>query len=221
MDSSSQSSDFVVGNCIGCNGLVRVPSNTKANVSVRCPRCGEMYLLSAILDHDIPALEVVDEPMADVSPGDGSADINTGSKYQPVTEQENGRFVVPGYLAKAAERKTRRKSGSQVSESNPVVQKAEASSAREKSRERRTRPERTRQPRTSVKRSPHVEFMMIAFGGLMSLPVAQLMIWWILGSDPIGIAPEVSKVVPIVVPSDLREAEPAETDSVTKSTLDQ
>ena len=62
---------------------------------------------------------------------------------------------------------------------------------------------------------------MVVLGGLMSLPVAQLMIWWILGSDPLGFAPEVSKVVPFVVPSDLREAEPAETDSVTKSTLDQ
>ena len=221
MDSSSQSSDFVVGNCIGCRGLVRVPSNTMANVSVRCPRCGEMYLLSAILDHDIPALEVVDEPMVDGPPRDGSADIGTGSKYQPVTEQENGRFVVPSYLAKAAERKTRRKSGSQESESNPVVQDTEASSLREKSRERRTRPERNRKPRASVKRSPFLEFMMVVLGGMMSLPVAQLMVWWILGSDPLGFAPEVSKVVPFVVPSDLREAEPAETDSVTKSTLDQ
>ena len=45
----------------------------------------------------------------------------------------------------------------------------------------------------------------------MALPVAQLMIWWILGSDPIGIAPEVSKVVPMVVPPDLREGDSVET----------
>ena len=45
----------------------------------------------------------------------------------------------------------------------------------------------------------------------MALPVAQLMLWWILGSDPLGIAPEVSKVVPMVVPPDLREAESVET----------
>ena len=118
MDSSSQSNDFVVGNCIGCNGLVRVPSNTKASVRVRCPRCGESYLLSAILDHDIPALEVVDEPIEDTAQT-GGVDVDTGAKYQPVTEQENGRFVVPSYLAKAAERKPRRRSGSRESEFQP------------------------------------------------------------------------------------------------------
>ena len=51
---------------------------------------------------------------------------------------------------------------------------------------------------------------MYLLGGLMALPVAQLMIWWILGTDPIGIAPEISRVIPMVVPPDLREGDPIE-----------
>ncbi|MCH2181876.1 MAG: hypothetical protein MK108_07715 [Mariniblastus sp.] len=207
MDSSSQSNDFVVGNCIGCNGLVRVPSHTRAQVKVRCPRCGETYQLSEILDHDIPALEVV-EDSAGLNDAVESPDE---SKYEPVTEQQDGRFIVPAYLAKAAERKPRRRSRSSSRESERRVRDQAAGSTGEKSGDQRVRPERVRQGRNSRKRNPALDFIMYLLGGLMALPVAQLMIWWILGSDPIGIAPEVSKVVPMVVPPDLREGDSVET----------
>ena len=207
MERSNSSSDFVVGNCLGCSGLVRIPVNTKAHVRVRCPRCGEMYLLSEIVDHDIPALEIVDHERSDAAMGESE------NKYQPVTPKEDGRFVVPGYLAKAAERKSRRKSRSERPGSTVDIQENMDSSS-EHSRHRPTRSDRqiTSRPRTSRKRNSF-DFIMIVLGGLMSIPVAQMMIWWILGTDPLKIAPDVARIVPVVVPSDLREPEDRDTQS--------
>ena len=207
MERSSSSSDFVIGNCLGCSGLVRIPAITKAHVRVRCPRCDEMYLLSEIVDHDIPALEIVEHERSNAAM-DKSED-----KYQPVTPKEDGRFVVPGYLAKAATRKSRRKSRSKSSGSTVDIQQ-NLDSPGERSRQRPTRSDRqiTSRPRTSRKRNLF-DFIMIVLGGLMSIPVAQMMIWWILGTDPLKIAPDVAKVVPIVVPSDLREVETRDTQS--------
>ncbi len=215
MDSSNQSNDFVVGNCIGCNGLVRFPAQTRAHAMVRCPRCAQTYRLAEILDPDIPALEIVEEPAHLNTATAGSDEAAVSNKYEPMTEQENGRFIVPDYLAKAAERKPRRRSRSNSGVSNSGVSESDArnqdlDSARERAREQETRVGRGRPSRRSPKRNPFLDFIMYLLGGLMALPVAQLMIWWILGTDPIGIAPEVSRVIPMVVPPDLREGDPIE-----------
>lgn len=210
MDSSSQSNDFVVGNCIGCNGLVRFPAQTRAHARVRCPRCNQTYRLAEILDPDIPALEIVAEPADLNTAAAGPVEAAVSNKYEPVTEQENGRFIVPDYLAKAAERKPRRRSRSNSGVSESDAGNQDSGSALERSREQVGRGERGRPSRRSPKRNPFLDLIMYLLGGLMALPVAQLMIWWILGTDPIGIAPEVSKVIPMVVPPDLREGDPLE-----------
>lgn len=53
--------------------------------------------------------------------------------------------------------------------------------------------------------SPTFEFVKIVVGALLALPVAQLMIWWVVQSDPLGIGPEVSRTVPFVVPEKFRD----------------
>ena len=45
------------------------------------------------------------------------------------------------------------------------------------------------------------EVFKVALGALMAPPVAQLVIWWGLGLDPLGLGPTVANVVPAVVPS--------------------
>ena len=62
--------------------------------------------------------------------------------------------------------------------------------------------------------------MMVILGGCMSIPVAQLMVWWILGLDPLGVAADVARVIPIVVPSDLRESEPITKEPLSQPVLD-
>lgn len=52
-----------------------------------------------------------------------------------------------------------------------------------------------------------IEIGKVVLGGLLALPVAQLIIWWVLAVDPLQLAPSVAKVVPFVVPGKVLEAE--------------
>jgi hypothetical protein len=47
----------------------------------------------------------------------------------------------------------------------------------------------------------------VILGALLALPVAQLIIWWVLSVDPLQLAPAVAKVVPFAVPAKVLEAE--------------
>ena len=190
---------------------------TKANVNVRCPRCGETYPLAAVLDHDIPALEIVEDQEFESSGSVSKRNGNADGKYHPVTEKENGRFVVPNYVTKAAVKPNRRRRrGADASRLNQSEDRETTSESR-RSRDNAARSTRSR---ATKKRHPAVELMMVILGGCMSIPVAQLMVWWILGLDPLGVAADVARVIPIVVPSDLRESEPITKDPLSQPVLD-
>jgi len=49
------------------------------------------------------------------------------------------------------------------------------------------------------------ELALILVGGLISLPMTQLCLWWFVGIDPLGLAPRVFEVVPQVVPMKMQE----------------
>lgn len=54
-------------------------------------------------------------------------------------------------------------------------------------------------------RDPRMEMIKVIAGALLALPVAQLIIWWVLGVDPFRIAPVVQRVAPAFVPPSLRQ----------------
>lgn len=60
--------------------------------------------------------------------------------------------------------------------------------------------------RTSRKTRQLIEVAKIAFGAFLALPVAQLIIWWVLSVDPLKLAPTVAKAIPFVVPAKVLEA---------------
>lgn len=51
-----------------------------------------------------------------------------------------------------------------------------------------------------------VEIVKMILGGLMALPVAQIVIWWGLGQDPLKLGPTVGAKMPALVPPALRES---------------
>lgn len=78
--------------------------------------------------------------------------------------------------------------------------------------------------RRSRERSPVVEFAKIAGGGVAGLVLAQMILFWVPGNfssrqrDPLRIAPRIAKIVPAVVPRELRGGDdwsPSETGSET------
>jgi hypothetical protein len=66
----------------------------------------------------------------------------------------------------------------------------------------------TRAPRRPAKK-PAVEIAKIVAGGLLAIPLAQLILWWLPGRwqrDPLKIGPTVGQYVPWVVPPNYRPA---------------
>lgn len=102
MENPNNFESTIIGNCLSCQGLVRVPAKAPASSKVRCPHCTKSFLLSQILDQAIPELELIDEEPAPTVETDLLVDSNGASK------DEEGRFVVPSQLrSKPRSRKSR------------------------------------------------------------------------------------------------------------------
>ncbi len=116
MENPLNSDALIIGNCLNCQGLVRVPSKASANSKVRCPHCTKSFLLSQVLDQSVPELELVDDPNAEV--------VDEISDDPPsVRKDEKGRFVVPSQLRRGSKkRRSRNKKRSSDRESVSIRQ---------------------------------------------------------------------------------------------------
>jgi hypothetical protein len=52
--------------------------------------------------------------------------------------------------------------------------------------------------------NPLPQMVGVVLGGLASIPLAQLCLWWIFSTDPVDAGPLVAQYVPFIVPSDFR-----------------
>ncbi|MEM7455820.1 MAG: hypothetical protein AAF456_15815 [Planctomycetota bacterium] len=101
------------------------------------------------------------------------------------------------------------------------------SSSRERRRRNETPPARQRRQRPARKRpatsdgSSGIEIVKVIIGAMLALPVAQLLIWWVFGKDPLNLGPTVSGVIPAVVPADFQQSvENGDDDSSTDDVAD-
>jgi hypothetical protein len=219
MDESSQNpaESIIIGNCLSCQGLVRVPATAPAKSRVRCPHCSESYLLYEILDRSIPELELVETPKVAVeTPRVDQILIKTDKD-----REENKKFVVPPQLSKGARRSRHRhrsgessetgvqRSGSSQREpgdrpasqrSDPFQRRAEHSD-RSRSRHRPA----SRSARFRAERNPAVEAVKVIAGGLLAIPIAYLLVLWFFKQDPLNVGPKLGGVVPFLVPSEFRD----------------
>lgn len=172
--------------CVGCEKLVRLPSDPDPNAIVKCPRCEETYPIGVLLDAEIPELEIVE--IESSQPAQEIPKIN-------IETDEQNRFIVAPALAKGAKRPQRRRSTT-TSTNGHVV--SESDYVGDNKRSERS----PRKPRQSKKKPPgsRGEVFKIVLGALMAPPVAQLVIWWGLQLDPLKLGPIVAKVVPVIVP---------------------
>ena len=75
------------------------------------------------------------------------------------------------------------------------------------------RKRKRRSPSLGRKKNPKAEMVKMVLGGLLALPIAQLIIWWGLQQDPLKLAPTVDSVFPYVLPTKFQTAksdEPSE-----------
>lgn len=200
MDNLNQTSpdSSILGNCLNCGGLVRVPVKSAADSKVRCPHCSNEYRLSEILDESVPELEIVEE-----TPESFTAPLELA---EPTVIQKDV-FVVPPQLAEGAMRKRKRREHSEGS-SSQRRERGGRGAARE---DKRSRSERNSQhssrgkTRTSkTAKSPAVEFIKVVVGGLMAIPIAYAIVLWAFNKDPLNVGPQISRYAPVVIPADFQ-----------------
>ncbi len=103
----------IMGNCLRCQGLVRVPATAPTKSTVKCPHCDHSFLLSEILNQAVPELEIVE-----------SGQPQTAAEEQIATEKDaEGRFVVANQLRQTSKRsrRARRRSSSRSESTEGMV----------------------------------------------------------------------------------------------------
>ena len=269
MASTQPELPMILGNCISCNGLMRVPVTTDVTHVARCPHCEVRFPVQQLIASAIPAAEIIEGVVSEeITPiVDRVREQSTDNTEKPRTK-----FEVPKQLhdgAKHRRRRRRRSRGSDErkeqaikgngrsesgrpssSSSRPKINAASVplastqsaasaegadvgvldevpipstSSSQSNSRSRSSSSESTSRDRSSSRSSdsrsssrrssssrvdetsdsPILEWMKIAVGGMLALPLAYLGLMWIAGLDPFGMANQINNVAPILVPDSL------------------
>ncbi len=194
---------------------------------VRCPKCKSEYSLESVLPNDVQELEIVGLP-DDGAYGGGPDRVPAHSADQATrgeaTEVPLTKFEVPAILKQGAKRRSHRGSHSEraahaengtvaAEDAMPTIQEnadPKISSPRSSGSSYRRYSRSSRSSRTFVKSNNALEIAKIVFGALLAIPVAQLVIWWGLGIDPLKLGPPVGRAFPALVPKALRGEQPAD-----------
>ena len=251
---------MILGNCISCNGLMRVPVTTDVTHVARCPHCEIRFPVQQLIASAIPAAEIIEGVVSeDITPiVDRVRDQLADSSDKPRTK-----FEVPKQLHDGAKHRRRRRRRSRSSDERkdqakkesgrpasstssrgkiiaasvplastqsaasaeasdvgvldevpmPPASSSQSHSTRDSSPRGRSS-SRSSESRSSSRRSssrhvdetsdnPFFEWLKIALGGMLALPMAYLGMMWIAGLDPFGMAGQINNVAPILVPDSL------------------
>ncbi len=202
---------------------------------IRCPHCGERFVLGELIHSHLGAWEVISDELIveETLPGTGLfattppvAANGSQSKSEPSAvpgDHTVEELSLPGDPAADAD------NGMDVVPTEPDAHQADlevieeplravslnlenADGPRESSTTTRqtmdwSKLEPILPPRNERRRrrhSPLLAALPSIFGGLCSIPVAMLLIWFVLGTDPMKVAPTVARYAPWLVPAHLR-----------------
>lgn len=208
----------LIGNCLSCQGLVKVPIQASALDEARCPHCGETFRLAQVLEQVVPELELVDPTVST----NESVPEELGNGDEP--------FVVPNQLAKGATRRRRSRKPDkepqaiEASESETSVDPAASisvntdsgrennpsnrSSNRSRSKGRRGRKPGRSRGNKKPPSSALFEILKIAMGAVLAIPIAYLLVMWGFKQDPLNVAPTIGQKLPALVPAKFRPDAP-------------
>ncbi len=191
---------MVLGNCLNCEGLVRVPATAQANLQVRCPHCSKSFFLSQILEGSVPELEIVDNRQTEKA--------NTSAEQVATEADDREVFIVPTQLSNGAKRQRSGRSSRSEGSGSKGSGSGSSSSRRRKKRSSdfnsmRKAPSFGR-AKPVGQRNSTLEMTKILVGGVLAVPIAYLLVMWGFHQDPLNIGPTVGKSVPFLVPAKLR-----------------
>ncbi len=170
--------------CLKCEKPFRLPDNLAEIESLECPHCHENLLMDDILDElaeelQIPTAAVVKAKQKQVADQPAESDITEPPEIK--SHLDEGDYFIPKPLKTAIRR----------------------SPHSEADLRRRSKLRGDKRQFTKKTGGPG-EWIRIAIGAVLALPVAQLVLWWLFATDPFVLGPRVSRFVPFVVPPKLR-----------------
>jgi hypothetical protein len=159
--------------------------DASAEATVSCPLCQEEFTFSEILDKMPPALVVVTDPnppIATTATKDKESSSGGGFDFAGGGDEEGFKLAPEEPSG----------TGFAFDEAD-APQKSSASASR---------------PRPKKKaKNPMVEIVKVVLGGVIAIPLAQLILWWAVpgGRDPVGLGAPISKFAPFLVPDQFRD----------------
>lgn len=173
----SDSSSIAV-NCPHCDGLFRIPSGVSGSATLECPHCQAESPASKLFSA-VPMAKVSNTGSPSDEPSQAAPSIEVaGDPERKGHSFDDESYVIPKPL-KTARRSSRSRS-----------QRSGQSSSRKK------------QP-IEPKRFGIIDVIKMALGGILAIPVAQLLLWWVFATDPFGMVKQVYPIFPAAVPPSL------------------
>lgn len=193
--------------CPKCTEKVSLPPKTPPAAKVRCPLCGENYLLSEAMDTLPPMLEVLELPEG-YSPISDDVDISAAAflaspdRAPPRDEENEGELKLEGTGAAVATAEEegltpRYDAWGPTSSSESAHEVAEISPKRES-----LAPGALRKKKPQI--NPVFHIFGIVMGGVVAIPAALMILLWLPGSlhrDPMEIGPWLAKNAPFLAPA--------------------
>ena len=177
--------------CPKCAKLFRLPDGFTTSHALACPHCEEQVTGQQIMEAMAPTAKMVSAPTATAQSG-----------ARPTRSFDEQDFVIPKPLKTAVRRRRslpeRVGSDSGDEKESSSSQRSRSSSSSSSSRSRKGKSSKKKEVSTVG------EIFKIALGGLLALPIAQVVIWWLFAADPLSLAEPTSKFASFLVPPKLQ-----------------
>ncbi len=171
--------------CPGCHRTLILVAETSLQAVLSCRHCSHQFVLGEMIEKELGFWEVVDDPQApEASSAASAAAIQANDQTVEDADlelAEESEYVSPQSLMKK-----------QAAKKNVDWSKFEPITHEQFERMRRK------------DKSAIWSTLSVLLGGLASLPIATLLIWHVLGKDPLQMGPVVARYAPWIVPTRFR-----------------
>ncbi len=180
--------------CLECGKPFRLPDNISEIESLECPHCQQNLLMNDILNVLADELQIPTAAVVKAKEQQAGETRATGEAVEPAGEPapqirheiDEGEYSIPKPLKTAMRRRH--------------LSEREIARRRKLSEKKREFQKKSGGPG---------EWIRVVFGGVLALPVAQLILWWAFALDPFTLAPTVARFVPLIVPASVLPEEEA------------
>ncbi len=162
--------------CPGCHRTLALTADVSLQAVLRCRHCSHQFVLGEMVEAELGFWEVVDDPNAPAPKVRGNVDDDVDDAELELAKSDE--YISPQLLLK----KQAEKKHLDSSQSEPITQQQY---------------ERMRRKG----KSPIWSMLSVLLGGLASIPIATLLIWHVLGKDPLRMGPVVGRYAPWIVPA--------------------